>query len=120
MVTCRAAAPRHSPARLPEERLRLRAGQPLPRLPRQPRPEDGDRPVRQRVRLAAHEGEGNAVVLRGVEQASQWCSALVRGRVKGIGSWWALYRTSRVSPTIGSPRSSSSSIRSPPAGRPCT
>ena len=33
--------------------------------------------------------------------------------MNGIGSWWALSSSSSVSPTIGSPRSSTSPIRSP-------
>ena len=44
---------------------------------------------------------------------SQICPCMVGGKVNGIGSQWPFKSTSRVSPTIGSPRSVSSLIRSP-------
>ena len=46
------------------------------------------------------------------------CPCLVSGSVKAIGSQWALSNKSKVSPTIGSPRSFSSLIRSPASRTP--
>ena len=65
--------------------------------------------------------EGNVAASLGsgrVEEPVPDVPRLVSGSVKAIGSQWPLSSRSRVSPTIGSPRSFSSLIRSPASRTP--